>query len=325
MSSQSLYTPAYNSPVESPPFIHNINTSLDGHFSITAPLHPAKFVETHLMTAGIPIHAAVEQELVAAAINALGEDILATVDAAQSTLETPTRSTKGDIIPIASVTEEAVDTPAAPPPVVPESVHPMPILSPISSPTTTSTTIPNDDSSTIKTQEAKSRLRNVQKESFAARHRIPVEIPSLPISESSSLVHRTRRGRPSVGSIGIEFSTKFPGVPPPAPVDPRPAARRARQRKRSGNGDESYGGSEKKFKCEYCGQTFGRKEHVKRHERGIHQQIKGKTLLDPPLPCLLTSPPQHINVTSVECVVLAPTTSDNICVPTSEMAMSSAD
>lgn len=311
--------------------MQNITTSLDGHFP---PLLSDKSAETHLGTAnhqqGIPIHAPVEQGLASLAINIFEDGSLAALGPAQTTLETPARSSEGGIISIASAEEEAVNMPAAPPSVVPshlqypESVQPVPIPSPFPSPSTTSITVVNDDSSTIKTKESKSRPRNVQKESFAARHRIQVEIPCLPTSESSSLVHRTRRGRPSIGSIGIEFSTKFPDVPPPAPVDPRPAARRARQRKRNSNGDENYGGSEKKFKCEYCGQTFGRKEHVKRHERGIHQQIKGKTLLDL-YTCLLTCPPQRINATSVECVVLALTTSDNICGPTSEMDTSHPD
>lgn len=331
MSSQSLYTPTYNSPAEPPMFAHDISTSLDGPFSISDPLLPAEFVETHPGTAnhhqGIPIYAPIEQELAPAVINAVEEDTLATLHADHTTLEAPARSSESGIIPIGSVEEEAVDTPAALPPVAlshlqsSESVQPMPTPTPCSSP---SATAPNPDPSTIETKEVKSRPRNVQKESFAARHRIQVEIPSLPTTSSSSLVHRTRRGRPSIGSIGIEFSNKFLDLPPPAPVDPRPAARRARQRKRNTNGDESYGGAEKKFKCEYCGQTFGRKEHVKRHERGIHQQIKGKTLLDLCI-CLLMCPPQRINVASVECVVLAPTTSDSICAPTSEMTTAYTD
>jgi hypothetical protein len=275
------------------------------------------------------IHVPTGQEFAAAVINALGEDNQVgpvTLDIPQTTLETPARSSE-DLIPLVPVPEEEVDAPAALPPVVPSYLHSpgtllrMPIPSRCPSPATTTTTALTSDFTTTKTKEIKYRPRSIQKESFAARHRIQVGVSSLPTSESSSLVHRTRRGRPSVGPIGEEISAKFSGVPPPAPVDPRPAARRARQRKRNSNGDENYGGSEKKFKCEHCGQTFGRKEHVKRHVSGIHQQVKGRTPLDPYL-CLLTYPPQRTNATSVECAVLAQTTSDNTCVPTSEMAIS---
>jgi hypothetical protein len=323
MSSHSLYTPAYNSPVESPLVAHNLTTSLDGHFPMSAPLLPARSVGSNLMTANL------HKEFAPADINALGEGdhfIPETLDVARTTLESSARFSE-DIISLAPVVEEAVDTSAAPLPVAlshlqsPESLHQMQTLSPFPLSATTPTSAPTGGSSIIIAKDAKSRPRNVQKESFAARHRIQIETSSVPTSESSPLVHRTRRGRPSGGHIGGESSTKFPGVPPPAPVDPRPAARRARQRKKNGSADESYGGPEKKFKCEYCGQTFGRKEHVKRHVSGIHQQVKGKTLLYVYL-CLLTCPPQHISVTSVECVVLAPTTSDNTCVPTSEMATS---
>jgi len=309
--------------------MNNLTTSLDGQFPISVPLLPAKSSETHFMNAnphqGIPIYIPAENELTPDATNSLEEDSHfspAMLDIVQTTLETPARSSEGHI-PLARVAEEAVGTPAAPPPVIPshlqylQSLRRVPVLSPLLSPATTPAIVPTDDPSTTKDKETKSRPRNVQKESFAARHRIQVEIPSLTTSESSSLVHRTRRGRPSIGSIGDEFSTKFPGVPPPAPVDPRPAARRARQRKKNGNGDESYGASDKKFKCEHCGQTFGRKEHVKRHVSGIHQQIKGKTLLYLYI-YLLTRPSQLINVTSAGCVVLALTTSDNICAPMSE-------
>jgi len=302
-------------------------TNLEGPFSISAPLLPAKPIGTHLMTADP------RDGLAPGDVNALGEGdhfITPTLGVAQATLETSARSSEEDIISLALVAGEAVGASAAPLPAAaphlrsPESPGEVQTISPSSNSVTTPTTVPTDDCLVIKTKEANSRLRNVQKESFAARHRIQVETPSFPTSGSSSLVHRTRRGRPSGSSIGSEISTKFPGLAPSAPVDPRPAARRARQRKRNGSGDESYGGPEKKFKCEHCGQTFGRKEHVKRHVSGIHQQVKGKTLLHILLR-LLTCPPQLISVPSVECVALAPTTLDNTCVPTSETATPWAD
>ncbi len=315
MSSHSLYTPAYNSPAESPLVTH---TGMEGQFPISAPLLPAKSVGTHLMT-GNP-----QNGLAPASVNSVGEDghfIPLTVNV----LETSARFSEEDILSLALAAEEAVGSSAVPLPVPPSHLHSpqslrqVQTLPPVPISVTTPTTVPTDDSSITKAKEGKSRLRNVQKESFAARHRIQIETSSVPTSEPSSLVHRTRRGRPSGSSTGGEFSTKFPRVPPSVPVDPRPAARRARQRKRNGGGDESYGGPEKKFKCDHCGQTFGRKEHVKRHVSGIHQQVKGKTLQYVYL-CLLTRSPQLISVPSVECVALAPTTSDNTCVPTSEMA-----
>ena len=298
VSSYSLYTPAYTSPVESPLVIHNMIAGLDGHFPISASPLPAKSLDTHLVTADPlevnPVHVPGEQEAAPAATNAFGENNylgLTTLDA-HTTLQTPTRSSSAeDTIPLASVVEDAVDAPSAPPTAVasrrqaPGPHRCVLMVSPFPAAGITPTTPPTGDSPTTKTDEAKSRPRNIQKDSFAARHRIQVETPSIPTSGSSSLVHRTRRGRPSVGPVGDQMSTKSPGAPPGAPppalVDPRPAARRARQRKRNSSGDESYSGSDKKFKCEYCGQTFGRKEHVKRHMNGIHQQIKGKTLLYP--------------------------------------------
>jgi hypothetical protein len=235
-------------------------------------------------------------------VNALGEDdhfITSILGVAQATEETAVRSSaEEDSFSLALVAEEEASAYDAPLPIAPshlqspESFGEVQTISPFPISVTTPTTISTDDCDdclVTKTKEAKSRPRTVQKESFAARHRIQVETSSFPTSESSSLVHRTRRGRPSGGSVGGEFSTKFPSVPPSAPVDPRPAARRARQRKSNGSSDESYGGPEKKFKCEHCGQTFGRKEHVKRHVSGIHQQVKGKTLLQNHL-CLLTCP-----------------------------------
>ena len=248
---------------------------MEDHFSMSAPLLPAKSVGAHLMTANL------QNELAQATANAIAEDshfIPLTLDQVQTTLETPVRFSEEDIISFALAAEEAVGSSAAPLPVPPlhlhspQSLHQVQTLPPVTTPTT-------DDSSITKAKECKSRTRNLQKESFAARHRIQVETSSVPTSGSASLVHRTRRGRPSGSSTGGEFSTKFPGAPPSVPVDPRPAARRARQRKKNGGGDESYGGPEKKFKCEHCGQTFGRKEHVKRHVSGIHQQVKGETLL----------------------------------------------
>ena len=299
---------------------NSITANLEGQFSMSAPLLPAKSVGTHLMTANP------QKGLAPGDISALIGDnhfITSTLDVV--TRETSARSSEEDMFSLALVAEEAVGAPDAPLPVAPlhlqspESPPQMQTSSPFSVSVTTPTTVPTDDCSVTKTKEAKSRPRNVQKESFAARHRIQVETSSFPTSESSSLVHRTRRGRPSGGSIGGELSTKSPGVPPSAPVDPRPAARRARQRKRINGSDESYGGPEKKFKCEHCGQTFGRKEHVKRHVSGIHQQVKGETPLCICL-FLLTCPLQLISVTSVECVALAPTTLGNTCVPTSETA-----
>ena len=322
ISSHSLYTPVYNSPIESPLVTNNIATSMEGHFPMSTPLLPVKSVGTHLMTENP------QNALAPAASNSIEGDshfIPLTLDIAQTALEIPMQFSEEDIISFALVAEEAVGSPTAPLPVPPshlhspQTLHQVQTLSPVPIPVTTPTTVQTDDSSITKAKEGKSRPRNLQKESFAARHRIPVESSSIPTSGSPSLVHRTRRGRPSGSSTGGEFSTKFPGVPPSAPVDPRPAARRARQRKRNGGGDESYGGPEKKFKCDHCGQTFGRKEHVKRHVSGIHQQVKGKTLLYVFL-CLLTCSPQLISVPSVECVALAPTTSDNTCALTSEMA-----
>lgn len=318
MSSNSLYTPAYNSPAESPLVTHDVTASLDALFSMSAPPLPAESVAANL-----------QKEFAPAATHAIVEDnhfIPTTLDVAQTTLDTSASPSEEDIISLALVAEELVDTSAAPLPVLPshirspESLCQMQTLSPFPISATSPSGVPTDDSSISKTKESQSRARNVQKESFAARHRIQVETCSFPASESSSLVHRTRRGRPSGGPIGDESSTKLPGVPL-GPINPRPVARRARQRKRNGGGDENYGGPEKKFKCEHCGQTFGRKEHVKRHVSGIHQQVKGKTLLCVYL-CLLTCPPQLISVTSVGCVVLAPTTLDNTCVPTNEMATS---
>ena len=321
MSGHSLYTPAYNSSVESPLVTQNISTGMEGQFPIFTPLLPAKSVGTHLMTGNF------QNGLAPIPVNSIGEDghfIPSSLDVAQTTLETSTRFSEEDIISLALAAEAAVGSSAAPLPVSPSPLHSPQSLRQVQTPppipiSVATPTVPTDDSSISKAKEGKPRLRSVQKESFAARHRIPVETSSIPTSEPSPLVHRTRRGRPSASSTGGEYSTKFPRVPPSVPVDPRPAARRARQRKKNGGGDESYGGPEKKFKCEHCGQTFGRKEHVKRHVSGIHQQIKGKTLLYVYL-CLLTCSPQLISVPSVECVALAPTTSDNTCVPTSEMA-----
>ena len=290
---------------------------------MSAPLLPAKSVGTHLMTPNP------QNAFAPAAPNAFVEDshfIPSTLDVAQAILETPMGFSEEDIISFALAAEEGVDSSATPLPVPPSHLHSPQSLCqvqtfpPVPIPVTTPTAAPTDDSSITKAKECKSRPRNLQKESFAARHRIQVETASVPTSGSPSLVHRTRRGRPSGSSTGGEISTKIPGVPPSVPVDPRPAARRARQRKKNGGGDESYGGPEKKFKCDHCGQTFGRKEHVKRHVSGIHQQVKGKTLLYVYL-CLLTCSPQLISVPSVECAALAPTTSDNICALTSEMAM----
>ena len=287
---------------------------------MSAPLLPANSVGTHLMTANP------QKGLDSGDIDALiGNNHFITSPLDVVTQEISARSSEEDIFSLALVAEEPVGAPAAPLPVSPshlqspESPPQMQTISPFSISVTTPTTAPTDDCSVPKTKEAKSRPRNVQKESFAARHRIQVETSSFPTTESSSLVHRTRRGRPSGGSIGGEVSTKFPGIPPSASVDPRPAARRARQRKRNNGSDESYGGPEKRFKCEHCGQTFGRKEHVKRHVSGIHQQVKGETPLYVYL-FFLTCPLQLISVTFVECVALAPTTLDNTCVPTSEMA-----
>ena len=321
MSGHSLYTPAYNSPAESPLVTQNITTGLEGHFPIYAPLLPAKSVGTHLTTGNF------QNGLAPAAVNSIGEDghfIPSSLNVAQTTLDASTRFSEEDFISLALAAEEAVGSSAVPLPVSPSHLHsPQPLhqvqtLPPVPISVTTPT-VPTDDTSISKAKEGRSRPRSVQKESFAARHRIQVETSSMPTSEPSPLVHRTRRGRPSGSSTGGEYSTKFPRVPASVPVDPRPAARRARQRKRNGGSDESYGGPEKKFKCEHCGQTFGRKEHVKRHVSGIHQQVKGKTLLYV-YSCLLTCSPQLISVPSVGCVALALTTSDNTCVPTSEMA-----
>jgi hypothetical protein len=264
-SSRSLYTPEYTPPTESPLITNSLGLNLDDYFPITASLPPTTAVEAGVFVADpyqdVLIHVPEQQESASVVISTLEEDNYfrpTTLDVLHTT-QTPVRSSSmGGIVPLPPVEEVADVSGAIPPPFLSQPLEAFGRMQ----------TFLHSPTATI------SHPRFIKKDSFAARHRIQVEIPSLPTSESS-LVHRTRRGRASA-------TDEKPTRVLHDPVDSHPASRRARQRERNGNSAENYGGSEKRFKCEHCGQAFGRKEHLRRHVSCIHQQIKGEGFLGPP-------------------------------------------